>query len=737
MKQLAALLILFGLWSTSALADPPSWFVHRVSCAGNDGAIKVWPHLADSPYTFLWNTGATTDSIGGLAPGTYSVTVTTSAGESHEYSYTLAPYDAAAILAEDVWYAGNFWYEPCQGECNGGIELMLPSFSEEYVFTTDPPVPFQVQANSNWLSNTEGSYTRYVLWGFCDGTEVQITASTSCYTSGPMPVVSIQSLPPAELEILAVAPTCGSANDGYVAGVVTIPAANHAAWDVGVLVDYNNPGGLGGGVTIPDTTVFPFQFDGLQEGDWFVYLEQLTYTGCVYQYPVRISDRSPNCATLSGTVHFETDEDCVQDGLELGMPNQLIRVTPGPYYGVSGPDGSYHVAVPDGNFMVDQMNPDAVQVCPVGVPVPFSVGVNGSATVDFADSLLTPFNARLHLWNAYSRVGFPFEYRMTIANDNGYVGENIVVSLDFDPIFSFISGTPGITSNTPGQIEWSFPNLAPFEQRSVVALLQVPPDPALLGNYYTATATISSSTSEGVLTDNMGSITHRVISSYDPNDKQAFTSSRTSDEMYLKDVDAYIDYLIRFQNTGNDTAFTVVVTDTISPLLDLGSLQILGASHPYIPSIESGNVLRFQFDDILLPDSNVNEVASHGMVAFRLKPMEEVSIGSYIDNAADIYFDFNEPVRTNTARLEVSVSTNLSELARPELRLAPVPTSDQLTLQFDGVLTAIGIYSTDGRLVEQLPGSRTIDVSHLPVGLYLLQARTADGAVLQGRFVKR
>jgi hypothetical protein len=60
-------------------------------------------------------------------------------------------------------------------------------------------------------------------------------------------------------------------------------------------------------------------------------------------------------------------------------------------------------------------------------------------------------------------------------------------------------------------------------------------------------------------------------------------------------------------------------------------------------------VLTFTFANINLPDSNRNEPASHGYLKFSIAPLAAVAQGTRIENSADIFFDYNEPVRTNTA----------------------------------------------------------------------------------------
>src|SRR5690606_8518432 len=102
----------------------------------------------------------------------------------------------------------------------------------------------------------------------------------------------------------------------------------------------------------------------------------------------------------------------------------------------------------------------------------------------------------------------------------------------------------------------------------------------------------------------------------------------------------WIDYTIRFQNTGTDTAFNVLITDTLPAYLDPGSFVVGAASHNFTWELRDAGTLKFSFPDILLPDSNANEAASHGFVSFRIKPREPVLPGTMIENFANIYFDF-------------------------------------------------------------------------------------------------
>lgn len=141
------------------------------------------------------------------------------------------------------------------------------------------------------------------------------------------------------------------------------------------------------------------------------------------------------------------------------------------------------------------------------------------------------------------------------------------------------------------------------------------------------------------------------IGSYDPNDKQASPTGYMANHYIDQNID--LTYLIRFQNVGTDTAFNVVIKDTLSPHLNPASIYPTVSSAPYSLRIEENNILIVTFHDIKLVDSTTNEPDSHGFIQFRISQQDSVPIGAMIYNSAAIYFDFNDPVITNTTFHEV------------------------------------------------------------------------------------
>lgn len=226
--------------------------------------------------------------------------------------------------------------------------------------------------------------------------------------------------------------------------------------------------------------------------------------------------------------------------------------------------------------------------------------------------------------------------------------------------------------------------------------------------------------------------------SYDPNDKQA-QNIGWSIEHCVTSGD-YFDYRIRYQNTGTDTAFFVVILDTLDEnVYDLGSIELGASSHAGQWSFLSNNVLQWASTDIRLVDSATNAPASIGMVNFRIRQKAGGNpVGTDIENRAAIYFDYNAPVITNTARHRICADF-IAPIAVQRLdtgsdflpTLSPNPTAaeQQATLHWSPrseERARISLYDALGRLIWQIDasGGTTLLPTPSQSGIYFLHIAT-------------
>jgi uncharacterized repeat protein (TIGR01451 family) len=235
--------------------------------------------------------------------------------------------------------------------------------------------------------------------------------------------------------------------------------------------------------------------------------------------------------------------------------------------------------------------------------------------------------------------------------------------------------------------------------------------------------------------------------SFDPNDKMSFPIGYGTRHLIEPNQD--IEYMIRFQNTGTDTAFTVVVTDTLSKLLDVRSIEPLSASHAYRWTILKGNVVEFTFPNILLVDSFHNEPHSHGFVKFHIKQQPNVPLGSTIYNDASIFFDFNAPVITNRTWLTVGKSFIVSgvsdEASKMRMRIVsyPNPTTDRAILELldapnDASNRTFQLFDATGKLlrINEFSGNRfELERADLKAGFYIFRVEQHGQVLGTGRIV--
>jgi uncharacterized repeat protein (TIGR01451 family) len=219
----------------------------------------------------------------------------------------------------------------------------------------------------------------------------------------------------------------------------------------------------------------------------------------------------------------------------------------------------------------------------------------------------------------------------------------------------------------------------------------------------------------------------QIRGAFDPNDKQGFPKGYKKEQFIAQNQD--IEYLIRFQNTGTDTAFTVIVRDTISDKLDLKSIEFGASSHKYVAELYGKNGVKFTFDNIKLVDSFKNEPKSHGFIKYRIKQNKDLPYGTQITNRAGIYFDFEDPIITNTTIHTIGGKEILSGIFDqpfvPTIAIKVSPNPMLNTALFETpkpISGSLELYDALGQLVrkEKFEGTNfELHKQALPAGIYL------------------
>jgi uncharacterized repeat protein (TIGR01451 family) len=212
-----------------------------------------------------------------------------------------------------------------------------------------------------------------------------------------------------------------------------------------------------------------------------------------------------------------------------------------------------------------------------------------------------------------------------------------------------------------------------------------------------------------------------VWNSHDPNRK----------EVYPVDVaplyNDWFTYSIHFQNTGTAAAMNIRLADTLDNNLDLSTFQVINYSHNNT-SLLNGNLLTFNFPSINLPDSGSNFNGSQGYVQYRIKPKPNLPAGTQIKNTADIYFDFNPAVVTNTTINHFLNPVGIKEINAHEFSVYPNPSENEFTVRFTKNSSAkISVYSVEGNLLlEKVSQSNieTLSLKDFAKGIYILKVES-------------
>lgn len=443
--------------------------------------------------------------------------------------------------------------------------------------------------------------------------------------------------------------------------------------------------------------------------------------------------------TITGTVLYDANANGC-DNEDIAVSNFLISANDGlTSYSTVAAHGVYNLTVMENMYDVEMLNaPSYFTVNPVSTDVEFT-GFGNDETVNFcmeANQTVTDLNTTL-LPMGEPRPGMPSQYILIVENIGTETVNAATVTLSFDDsLVSFTNADPAPASVAANQMSFSINNLPALHSQQIMVTMQAFIPPVVNGGetlIYTATVTPASN--DYTPNDNTFELEQTIVNSYDPNDKTVLQG----EEIYLDETDNYLNYVIRFQNTGTASALKVRIADELHPLLDWTTLRPVGSSHPYRVEITDDNLAEFIFENINLPHESANEPGSHGFIAYKIKPAAGVEVGDIISGDARIYFDFNLPIITNIVSTEViEDTTGNEEFSKTKIRLYPNPASNMIHIEYGGSQPeSISVSTLQGRtMISSTENLQSLDISGLSTGIYLVFIKTAEEGSVH-RLVKK
>lgn len=415
---------------------------------------------------------------------------------------------------------------------------------------------------------------------------------------------------------------------------------------------------------------------------------------------------------INGTVYMDVDGNGVQDAGDEGLPLLQPISTPIGSVAFTDANGDYSIAADEeAVYQVQFTSPGPLwQLSTPAVLTPsVDAGTPVSNDNDFG---LQPVSITTDLLLSAVISSAPcfgeVTHFLSVLNQ-GTTQPSGTICYTIDPLFTYVSSDPAPTNINGNTLCWAYADLGYFAQVDIVVQLTSPSWTSTGAPLnFTLTATEEDG-GGGVVQTFTANEAETVSCPYDPNDKKV--EPEGYGDAGAIDIDTeWLDYRIRFQNTGTAPAADVTLTDRLDEAIDIASLQVIGYSHePTSVSIEEDRKLVIHFTGIQLPDSGANNSGSQGYFRFRVKLMPGAAHGTLIENTALIFFDNNPAVVTNTTSTTlVDCELWAVSITQPQWNLLQATEGDAYQWFIDG--TAID-GATGPQIMLTANGEYTVEVT--------------------------
>lgn len=646
-----------------------------------------------APYVYLWQPNmATTQTVTNLCPGSYQLLVTDANGCVTGTGGNVGTTSSIVVTATSTPSGCN--------PCNGTVTVLESGGTSPYVYDL---TGLNQQTNGNFSAVCPGTYVAMVTDSQgCVGTySVNVASNT---ISGLTVIDSVMN------------ESGFGANDGMIDLNVSGPSAPFTfLWSNGATTEdiYSLAGG-NYSVTITDNNGACFTLN------YFI-------------------NTAPTYGYITGNIYFDNNQNCVFDGTDYPLANYYVMATNGTsiYYGYTNSNGDYMIWAPVGTYVV---TPYTSTNLTSGCTATYNANVTNGSTISGNNFSYyeTPFyDVCVSVWSPGIVPGFNGTYYIYVTNVGNQTATGSVCITLPSPL-TFVGSNPAASSVTGNVICIDYTNLIGGTTGFYSIDFYTPPT-LPLGTPMIAciNATITNGTDVNPAC-NSYCYTRLVTGSFDPNDKTVSPAGQNATGDVPVAAEEFT-YLVRFQNTGTGPAVNITITDTLTSMLDPLSFEMLNASHPYTVEFINGNIIKWRFENIMLPDSGSNEPGSHGHVQFRLHTANTPVIGQVIENTANIYFDFNEPVITNTAINTYVAPNGIGEMSENgKMMIYPNPAEDRLFVQSKNSATYSVLDLTGKVILEQKEYSMqtSFDIQGLSAGVYFLKSVSDQGTITM-KFVKK
>jgi uncharacterized repeat protein (TIGR01451 family) len=745
------------------------------TCIGSNGSAIAFGHGGVSPYTYLWNTGATTQSITGLAPGYYNVIATDANG-------CISGYGGNSV-GSSTPITVTYSYSPSSCTASTGADtLHISGGTPPYTITWNT---FPVQTGPVAINLAPGFYNFHIVdaVGCVQSGTAQVAAISSLFpTISSTPAMCLLPNGTASISVWGTAPpftylwstsATTSAISGLVAGgyTCTITDNNGCSVTKHTYVSASSTISLGISTTLAScifvsdgtATVYPtggtapytyYWSSGattptataLATGWYWVTVHDAT--GCTASQWVFVdyNHAVTSCyCTIAGIVYDDINGNCIQDAGEPGVQNIMMHLS-GRGYTYTDAVGNYSFIVPSGTYT---LNENIGAYYPLAscqsnyIPVTVVAAAGCVITENFANVINPLHDVSIYTTSCPAVPGNNCSQHIIVKNNGTITEPAIQLGYSHDGQLSYNTVSPNLfTQLAPiPDPDWysivtGFPTLTPGTTQSFTVQYNVPTNIPIGTIVNFNDSAVSASPMSSWLADytpwnNVCAYTTYVAASYDPNNKSV-TPQGSGTAGYITQNDSVLTYTIHFQNTGTYPAQNIVLIDTLSDNLNLATLTPVYSNHAFTTTVSETGVIKFSFDNIYLPYYGD---ASNAEIVYTVHLKPNLADYTQIKNTANIFFDYNAPITTNTTLNTISHYAGINEtVAHDEVLIYPNPATSAFTVSSSSKIENIKVFNLLGEeIISNNPNNNqaTININQYSSGIYFVQIKTEKGIVMR------
>ncbi|MBD3638456.1 MAG: T9SS type A sorting domain-containing protein [Crocinitomicaceae bacterium] len=712
-----------GAWVGTSTPITVTYTASASSCTAPTGSATLAPAGGTPPYTYAWNTNPvqTTQTVSNVPSGSYGFTVTDAVGCVRTGSAWIPPVSSinATLAAANV---------PCPGT-SGNAQMSVTG--------SNPPFTY-LWSNAA----TTPQITGVPLGGY----SCTVTDAVGCSVtkSGSINNVTIMNIGGTVTNV-----SCLYNSDGAITAQVTGGTAPYTySWTSGAT------SATATGLTMGNHWVTVTDVNGCSKSKMFTVGNAATTTDCY--------------CTIEGTVYLDDNNNCTLDGGEAGIHNIMVHCS-GQGYVFTDANGYYSFQVPTGTYTItEQVNAYyPLQTCQsTSTTVSVVAAVGCTSTVDIANDMNTINDLKLTTVSGWMPPVPGNTYtQKVIVNNMGTVTENDVqMGYEHDGQLTYLNSTLPSFMQTGGPTHYSvsnsYPTLVPGATNMMLLTYDVatniPAGTEL--DFYDSVAHVAPIDVNWLLDyspwNNVNHYEPIVVASYDPNYKEVHPSG-LGPEGFISSQVTEFDYTIHFQNEGTYYAQNIYIKDQLDADLDWTTLSPGYSDYSYTTTVSETGEVTFTFANINLPwKSQFGDALSSGLVNFSIKRKDSVPQGTEFTNYADIYFDYNPPITTNTVinTLDDGEFNSVEEpvieddLDAISVDVYPVPAYDMITFRVNNVskdeVATLYVMDLTGKVVKSekiILGEGTNfvnqNVSELATGNYLTKIEFDSGLFIVNKIV--